>query len=195
MFNYSCGNSSVSPLVYVNYVDDISNGLIRERKIGPYMLRCELKPAAYIVLKEKFKETKNIDMPLKMDEIKDAGKMYHFYIKLSSEMQNDILKKDIQSEQELYGRIEYFTHAVQSDLFLLTGADTLPCSYYLFERNFGAGAISTMLLGFDSERIDSDSEKQLTLLFDDHVLGIGPVQFAFKTKDIKRTPTMNTINL
>ncbi len=196
LITISCGKRALTPVQYLRYIDDKSNGLIKEKQIGPYTVTCEFKPAGYIVLKEKFKQINDNELKDIGDELSDASEMNHFYMRFTAEGENDILKSHLQSQAEYYERLNYFSNFIQKDLYLISGSDTIDCAYTYFERNFGLSNRNTLLLGFKKGNYNGGvGGGDFTLIYDDQVLGLGPVQFKFGLGDISNIPVLETTKL
>lgn len=192
----SCNKGGMTPSEYIRYIDNKTNGLVKDKKIGVFTVDCEYKPSAYIVIKENYKQNPKEVIKNFENENIEASKMFHFYIRLSAENENDVLKNDIQNQEEYFERLNYFSNFVQKDLYLISGSDTIDCAYTYFERNYGLSNKSTILLGFKrSEMNKSNSDQSLTLIYDDQVLGMGPVHFKFSSKDISNIPVLDTNKL
>ncbi len=189
----SCNKRSVSTSEFVAYVDNPSNNLIKEKTIGAVQLKCEFKPTEYVLIRDKYKDLGNMNFQLNENELGGIEKLNHFYLRLSTTDHVEILKKDIQTEQEYYQRLEYYTNIIQQDLFLVSGGDTIPCKYSLFERNYGSSPNSILLVGFDATNQKEDDD--IFFIYDDHVLGIGPVQFEIDSKDLNKIPKLETTKI
>ncbi len=86
-------------------------------------------------------------------------------------------------------RVAYYSFGMQKDICLtLAGKDTVPCTVYHYERNYGVSPQNHFMLGFPASRV-----KDAVLVYDNHLLATGPVKFALKEQDLLYHPKI-TIN-
>lgn len=101
--------------------------------------------------------------------------------------QGDVLQYAATSTEEYYQRVEYFSFAMQQDLRLLVGPDTLPCKLFHFERNYGAAPYMDFMLGFE-ERPGSAFDR--AFIYDDIVYTKSPIQLTIPFQNIQRIPKL-----
>lgn len=94
-----------------------------------------------------------------------------------------------QDEASFESRVAYYAFGMQKDICLtIAGKDTVPCTVYHYERNYGVSPQNHFMLGFPASRV-----KDAVLVYDNHLLVTGPVKFALKEQDLLYHPKI-TIN-
>jgi len=178
---------------YVNYVDDIENGLVQEITSGDIKLICSLKPAEYILIKEKFKEVLHKDsIKITQDEIKDMDHILFFKLDFLSKAKKDFLKSGIENEGEYFSRLQYLISDIKNDLVVKVGNDTINCLFSELERDFGLTQKVTLNLGFSNETTFPEN-KDLELMFNDKLFGTGIQIFKFDKSALANVPKFNKI--
>ena len=164
----------------------MENGLKKIETIGDYEFTIQYKPVDYVALVEgRNLNVSQEDLDQKAEELADF-QYYNFRIKTN--VATELLASNITEEDEYYGRLNYFVGHAQDDLQLYEGNDTIPCSLYLFERNYGLAPYNDIVIGFKSSNTTDDK----TIVFNDRVLGVGPVKFKIKSNDLANIPNLKT---
>ncbi len=91
-------------------------------------------------------------------------------------------------EASFENRVAYYAFGMQKDINLISGKDTIPCTVYHYERNYGVSPQNHFMLGFRASHV-----KELVLVYDNQLLATGPVKFALKEQDLTYHPKI-TIN-
>jgi len=181
----SCGEKqSLSPADYVRWVEDESNGLQVRKRIGAYEYTLQFRPHDYVALKDHGPAGLS---PALMEEEKTAmADMQYFTLRIAAEDHaDDLLKYDTGDDQDYFSRLEYFSAAMQNDLSLAEGKDTLPCLLFHYERTYGIDPHSTFLLAFPKSKYAASDKR---LIWNDRVLGSGPVHLLIKAENLNRIP-------
>jgi len=186
----SCEEEYLTPLKLIKWVESNENGLIAEKEINEYRFSTIFKPLDYIVAKNLDKDEISEEELLKeKTEIEDL-QYYTYRIGLTSN-QGDLLKNNLRETNEYYARIEYFSFAMQNDLVLVDGSDTLKCVLYHFERIYGAAPYLNFSVAFENENNNKNGGDK-TLILNDQILGTGRVKLTIPHKNIIRTPQLKT---
>ena len=127
-----------------------------------------------------------------LTEIASARKEYEGleYYRLRVALQSgqgDVLQYAAASTDEYYQRVEYFSFAMQRDLHLLVGSDTLLCKLFHFERNYGAAPYMDFMLGFE-EKAGNNFDR--TVIYNDLVFTQSQIQLTIPAKNIQHLPTL-----
>jgi hypothetical protein len=101
--------------------------------------------------------------------------------------QGDVLQYEADSPDEYYQRVEYFSFAMQNDLHLLSGRDTLPCKLFHFERNYGAAPYMDFMLGFESKE---GNKTDRAVIYDDPVFTQSQIRLSIPAENIQHLPTL-----
>jgi hypothetical protein len=119
--------------------------------------------------------------------VEELNSLVMFNLKLQHKVENDFLASNNQTPQEYFDRLQYYSLFGNEDLLLVVGGDTLlPCLYH-FEHTYNLTPYNTIVFGYECEPESSDD---VILIYDDQVLGSGPVKFKFDGKDIQAVPTL-----
>lgn len=87
------------------------------------------------------------------------------------------------NEASFENRVAYYSFGMQKDICLVSGKDTIPCTAYHYERNYGISPQNHFMLGFRASRV-----KDVVLIYDNQLLATGPVKFALKEQDLLYHP-------
>ncbi len=186
----ACNRDTLSPLQFVQWVDSEKNGLLVKKEIGDYEFSLQYRPEEYIVLMEEKNEQISREK-INMRKKRLEGLEY-YTLRIGSKRNTDVLKTGVGSEQGYYDRLGYFIADMENDISLIEGNDTLACSLYHFERNYGMTPRCTFLLGFEKSKEKKNGSSDRTLLFADRALGTGPVYLKIKQSDITNIPELKT---
>lgn len=188
---------SVTPMGYMSWMENAGNGIHVQKKIGDYTFMAFYKPLEYVALldlkKDSITEKK---MKEKINEYK--GLQYFTFRITSDNQQKELLKTNLNSEEDYYARIEYFSFKLQNDLKLIDGKDTLDCSLFHFERVYGLVSYATFVIGFpltkkeekDLATTDKIVNGNKTLFYEDRIFGAGNIYMTIKEENLNRIPAL-----
>jgi len=176
----------LGPKEYMTYIDSEKSGLIQKKQLGPFTIQSEYKTPAYIALKEAYKFNNTVSSI----DISELQNIQEFYLRISSKNNNDFLKDGQNSTLNYEQRVSYFSESIKDDISLLiNNIDTVPCMFSILERNYGLSPYSTLVIGFNMKDKGVGSQN-LSLIINDHVLGVGPVIFQYDYKKFKNIPVL-----
>lgn len=188
---------TLAPDEYVKWIENNDNGIKVAKKIGDFTYAALFKPYEYVALTELKKDS--INKKNVQQKINECDGLQYFTFRISAENQKEeLLKVNLNSEQDYYSRIEYFSFKMQNDLKLIDGKDTLDCALFHFERVFGLAPYATFVLGFPLTREEmkitesgkKNSYKNKTLLFEDRTFGAGNIYMTIKQENLNRIPEL-----
>jgi hypothetical protein len=183
LFMSSC-KKDLSPAQYVSWVKAPENGLVQTKQLGEFTFTVMHKPAAYMALQaiggEQDANKSRFD-----EELKAAGSMLYFTFRVKHAQAQDAFMAGMENEQQYGLRIGYFMGDAQQDFSLVNGTDTLPCTMYHYERDYGISKEESISLGFDPK---NKPIKNLQLIYNDQQLGTGPVKVAFSEELLHSLP-------
>ncbi len=182
----ACSAGSLEPTAYRSWVENAANGLKKVQTIGDYEFSLQYKPVDYVALVES--RNPNItkqQVQQKQEELKD---FQYYNLRIKTNVGTELLASNITQEDEYYGRLNYFVTYAQDDIQLYQGKDTIACGLYLFERNYGLAPYNNIVIGFKS----NDTQTEKTIVFNDRVLGTGPVKFKIRKEDLANIPQLKT---
>lgn len=78
----------------------------------------------------------------------------------------------------------YYAFGMQKDIYIVQSEkDTIPCTVYHYERNYGISPNNNFMLGFEAANL-----KEAVLVYDNDYLKTGPVKFALNALDQNKHP-------
>lgn len=175
------------PMEYVAWIENAENGLKVTKKVDDIVFTLQYKPHDYLVLKESKKVSPAPEDIIKgKKEIED---MQYFTFQVGNEAGTaDGLTAGINDDSERYGRIEYFTSAIQKDFKLVEGTDTLPCLLHHFERTFGLTPYTTFVLGFENRKRSEATDK--VFIYEDKILQTGTIKILIPASSLNKIPQL-----
>mgnify|MGYP000356640914 CR=1 FL=1 len=178
--------SKLKPVEYINWCEDQENELKQSKQIGDFTFSAFYQPHDYLAIKE-LNKGESVNSKEFEEKIKEYGEMTYCSFRLENSKTNgELLKTDLSSDQQYYGRLEYMSFKMQEDFKLIQGNDTLPCSMYHFERIYSLAPYATFVLGFPK----TDSKEDIKLWFHDKLFNNGIVILNFKTESIHNLPKL-----
>lgn len=88
------------------------------------------------------------------------------------------------SASALEERTAYYAFDMQKDIsIVLAEKDTIPCTIYHYERNYGVSPQNSFMLGFEASHL-----KNAVLVYDNKYLPTGTVKFALSEQDLLTHP-------
>ena len=113
--------------------------------------------------------------------------LQYYSMRIGSLTEQAMLMNDVHDETAYANKLNYFVEHMQYDLQLVQGEDTSSCVLYHFERNYSMAKHNDIVMAFKK----SDSEEQdKMLIFNDRVLGTGPVKFIIEAENIRQLPEL-----
>lgn len=179
----------LAPKEYVQWMQDIDNGIKKEKTIDDITFSIQYKPSEYIIcIEEKKDQLSDSIVKKKQEELCDM-EYYDFTIALA-EAQGELLKHDLTTIAEYDERVQYFAFEMQKDIKLIEDGDTIPCSLFHFERTYDIAPYSKFLLGFVKGKNTEPEERILT--FYDKVFDKGLIKFTYTNEDFNNIPKLKT---
>lgn len=165
----SCATSSVRPEGYLDWYKQHSEDFVSRKSVGPFGFQLTYLPAELLVMQEHGSEI--AESPQWDSLVADRGDFDYYSLRLVSKESNiPILKHPAWNIDDYQERVQYMAFTMQKNIKMLHGSDTAQCALYHFERSYDVTPFSTLMLAFPRT-----SEASATLLYDDQVLGLGPV--------------------
>lgn len=186
-----CGKESskqtLLPSEYLHWVENPDNGLHQGKDIGNYYLELQYKPPHYIVALEG--QSQQLSEKQVASRVVELDGLTYFTFRITSLQGTEMLQTGPVTEEEYQYRSYYFDTQAQRDMYLVSGTDTLNCALYHFERNYGLAPYNNMVLGFEKP---VTRNTDLQFVFDDPILGLGPVKFTIGREAIEQLPHLKT---
>ena len=188
----ACGEAPLSPVDYVQWVQDEKNPLTKTKSIDGFEFTAQYRPVLYQAIQE-LKATGKLQTASIQTKAKEYEGLRTFIFRIAtSDHKTDVLKADIATPQEYYKKLQYFTSSMQNDFLLVVGRDTVRSAFVNFERTYSASPFSTFTVAFDTPQNKDHKENiPLTLIYQDQILGTGPVHISFSASDFNHTPQLS----
>jgi hypothetical protein len=193
----SCSDKKTEcgPDEYINWINNPENHMISEYRSDSFTFSLQYRPAPYLALIEA--GTSGISKE-ELNEI-EKGFSHHtqFLFQVSlSDGQRDWLQAGAKKFNDIEEQIKYLSFSMQKDFQLVTEKDTIDCSMFHFERDYGIRPNGTFLLGFPFTVNSTDSNdivnisKSLKVIYNDSAFEDETVEFNFSSKDLNKIPTL-----
>ncbi len=184
---WSCGCEELPPSDYVQWVNNAENGLLKEKTIPPLTVEVLYKPLAYIVANEE--RSNVISKEVYQGRIKELEGLQYYTLKLGIMDENlDVTNYEVTNNAEQQERLNYLSFAMQRDIKLIDGKDTLPCKLFHFERSYDLSSTRTFVLAFD--QLETNQNQSKTLILDLPYFKTGPIKLNYKTADLEAIPSL-----
>ena len=184
-----CKKDELSVMEYINYVQNSSNGLRVSKAIDQYQFEIQYEPIEYLITKEN-KDSLDFSEVFLDAKRKEYGNMHYFVFRIKKENGSGDFIKDLSSSSvaDYMAYSEYFSVKMQNDLTLFEGDKSANCVLFHTEPQNGASAQIVMVLGFEAHKETGN----LTFVYDDKLLGVGPIKLTVKQNDLVDLPKLKT---
>lgn len=181
----SCSNREVPPAEYVHYVQNPANGLQVNQKVNGVSYTLQYEPVDYCVMLEK--RSFSIPKEVFKQEYNRFKGLEHYTLKIDKEGTDKLM--NVLSDTSAYkkSKTTYFDFAIQKDIKLIEGTDTIPCSICQLDANTGISPYYTYTLGFYHKSGTAGSADRV-VYFQSKPLNTGNVLLCVKNKAIKNIP-------
>lgn len=175
----------LSPIEYTKWCEDSDNGLVLSKTIGDFEYTAFYKPTEYIALTEL--DVESADKNAIESKIAELGDMEYFSFRIKSLKETtELLKVNLESQEQYYSRLEYISFKMQNDFKLIDKADTLDCVLYHFERVYNLVPHATIVLGFPKRKSKSD----LRIVYEDKIFNNGNIIMTLQNKTLNALPKL-----
>lgn len=190
----SCGEQILAPADYVNWMKDPANRHVKTKTIAPLEVTAQYKTTDFIIANEK--RSNKIEKSVQQARQKELDGMHYWTLQLSINAPNtknegpqawNILNYGIEDKSQEQERLFYFSYAMQKDLKLIEGQDTLPCVLYHFERSYDLSKSRTFVIGFPK---GNDPSTDKTLLLELPYFNTGPIKINYSKTILAQAPIM-----
>jgi hypothetical protein len=183
----SCGNKSLVPSDYIAWVNTSENGLMKEKSISPLEVKLLYKPLPYIIANEQ--RSNSIDEVVYNKRLEELEGMQYYTLKLGITGEKlNVTNYEVADNAQQQERLNYLSFAMQKDIKLIDGGDTLNCALYHFERSYDITPHRTFVLAFEQKA--KNKEKDKTLILDLAYFKTGPIKLNFRSTDLVSIPNL-----
>lgn len=186
----SCSTHDLRPADYVRYVENPSNGLKIKEEVNNVSYSLQYEPINYCVMLEEM--SFSIPKEVFETEYNRFKGLEHYVFRIEKSSMDSLVSKMDDTAKYKKGITEYFDFAIQKDIKLVKGSDTIPCSICQRDANTGISQYYTFSLGFyDGNGYASSEQPDRTFVYHNKILHTGNIYLRVKGKDIKHIPDLN----
>ncbi|HEX8517248.1 MAG TPA: hypothetical protein VF868_13710 [Bacteroidia bacterium] len=175
---------------FVSWVGDSDNKLVKNKELNEVNYILAFMPAealAHIELKDEPYSGQQFDQALK-----NYSGMSYFNLRIERPKDSgEILKLDLQNSAQYTDRLNYMAFAMQHDLTLVQGKDTLHPGLYHFERIFELSSYVTVMLAFDNSKFQKD--KEFTIIYNDRLFNKGYIKYTYFQNQLIDLPIISGV--
>lgn len=179
----SCSKTAVTENELKAYMQNVNNGLVKQKTVKNINLKVLYKPSDLIAAQQFSSEDKLTSEEIKL--LLERYDQYH-YITLAVSIDNkDLLFATSASTfgnmiNELAFNMDHYVKLISST------KDTLELVDFIYPRTFGLGGTTSLLFAFDKKA--GQTPEWVTFYLSDFGIGTGNCKFKFMTRDILDTP-------
>jgi hypothetical protein len=183
------------PVDYMNWVNNPKNNLIAETKSQDYTFSLQYRPVPYLALLEAGYENVTPEIIDSLEQSFAGQQQFLFHVALN-DGNNDWLNSSTKRFSDYEEQIKYLSFSMQNDFKLLRNKDTVDCSMFHFERDYGIRPFGTFLIGFPckiNEGTGNDTvniNNSLKVIYTDSAFGDEIIEFPFLYSSINKIPTL-----
>lgn len=112
-----------------------------------------------------------------------------FILKIELENESDILKYPSAGFSNLNEKVHYFSFDMQRFINLIVDHNTIPCTIFNYEKNYGLKPFTEFTVGFDKASVKSQN---FMVQLNDQYFGSGEINFSINNSIINKTPKLKT---
>ncbi|MBI3134268.1 MAG: hypothetical protein HYZ14_06280 [Bacteroidetes bacterium] len=185
LFFTACSPSELKPAEYIEWSDNAENNLVKTFQQNNIKLTCQYTTPEYVSLKQT--DAASLDEAMVNENIDAVNEMIHFKLQFEDTTSNNFLKNNYTTAEEFNLKSMYLSYDIHFDLKAVQGGDTTECVLNHHERTYGSTPYETLLIAFPKSGTEI---KDVELIFNDRVFGLGRVKFFFAKEDLEGIPTL-----
>ena len=184
-----CSNRSMKADEFARWVES-NKDIVATKTIDNYEFSLKYLPAAFLALRD-LNGKRFTEKDLNSTE-ENYFCSYNLVFKIvAKDHSKDVIKEGADSKGAYFSKLQYFISGLQQDVFLADGTDTIRCSLCNFERTFNLNPYLTFYLLFDKKgRKNEHFDHDLTLIYNDHILGVGKTYLRIDKTDLNDIPKL-----
>jgi hypothetical protein len=183
----SCNNNSLNIQQYIAWKNSQSYNLKANHEKNDISFNVEFLPLDYMILqKNQFQPIDTANYRLNKKEM--DGLLY-FHLSVASVSGNKSPLNYMGNPEE---NIAYLSFQLPKDFEMIIGKQNFPCVLHHFEQNYNLIQKLDILLGFEYPGFYSNHpiDKDITIKYDDHVFGVGSIEFTIRGKVLSEIPKL-----
>lgn len=167
------------------YILDKKNGLHKEQVIGPVKVSVTYRPTDLMINQSQSNQPSKIEV----DSLRVHYNHYEYFI-LTFSADNKEIETYSMHKNTFRKLVETLAFEMNEHVKIITdNKDTLYIADYIYQRTYGAGKESNLLVAFDAERLRQSNH--FIFEISEFGLGLGNQIFNFETNRLKETPRIN----
>jgi hypothetical protein len=182
----SCQNNGrlkFTPKEFLGYVEGVENNFILQKEFENADFKCFYRPPEYQALISLNGKTFDNDSLEKLTL--GFAEWITLSLRISLPENKHPLNKSELTSAQYAGRLEYYMNGQRDFNLVIDNKDTLECSLYHLERNYGAAPFLEINLGFKREK---QINENITLHYYDRVFSNGLVKFYYDGEKLNQRP-------
>lgn len=180
----SACSPTVSRQEYVPYVEAQMQELTQRKEIGDFIFEVTALPTAYTVLKHQPIHSQ----AQYLEAMKDAEKFCYVAFKIDTKDRKPVMENGIEDQTAYDKRVNYFAFAMQHDLRLIAGKDTLPCEIHHFEQFFTVAPHIIIMAAFAKPQSHDVDLEAVIFQYRDRELGMGMINMPLALQKASKFP-------
>jgi len=167
---------------FVSWFENPENGFIKTKSFDEISFTSFYKTPEYRVFKEH-ESMEQIQSDSVQNLIKQYAEWYTFTFRIRAN--GHPLESGNQNNQEYFQKLEYYINAQSDFKLIIDQSDTIPCTMYHMERNYGGAPYIDLNVAFKNKK---QTPNQITMLYFDRVFSNGPLKFNYHLDETTSLP-------
>ncbi len=183
--------NSISPVDYLNKIDQSKGTYVQSKVFGDLNIQMVYHPPAYQAAAQYVKSGERSEQSPN-DLIETFSQTSNYRLRFENIQGGGLLPEMAKSTDNYQDLVQYFSFAIQEDLFLCTPTDTLKSTFVHFERNYNLAPFINIEVGFDTKKLNRAlyNNEEWAVLFNAERFALGPLYFRYKTKEVSERPQL-----
>lgn len=182
--------STLLPGEYKKWIENPAHGLNLKQDFSNVSFHLLYKPVEYIINNNYKKEVDEKTLDKEKQELEGS---HYFTLRIKNKETNkDVLLNGIESEQDYFSRLDYYSFEAQMDIALIQNNDTMNCTMMHMVKTDGLAPYIDLLVGFDYKEVAKPLEGDLKFVMYDRIFGNGKVEFIIERKNILKAPLLTS---
>lgn len=176
----SC-SKKYSPEEFTEHLFSDKSGLLKSVKVSTIDYKVLYSHPQYETIK-RLSSTELQNDTLRNETYSNVEEQCVFYFKMMDVSNEDLIKKNISTNEAYNERLSYLINGIQNDFQLISGIDTIDCSIHHFERGYGINPTITITVAFEKPKKD----EELTFIYTDQLFNAGRIKYRFDPEDYSK---------
>lgn len=180
----SCSERELSEQELKAYILNEKNGLHQQRIKNEVTIDVVYKPSELVWKNEL---TEIVDAKAR-EELRMNFDSLNYFVLTFSRKGREIENVFVSNPAQFSSVINYLSFEMSKDVYQICESDTTHALDVIYTRTFGVSTGTSVMAVFKGNLKEQDSDVKIG--FNDNMLGIGAVEFDFKSSDIKNIPPL-----